>query len=127
MTARIDHVVTSGTFTLDGETFDVDNNVWVLGDDTECLVIDAPHDVEQIVALVGDRTVRAIVCTHAHDDHIRFAPQLAQRVGAPILLNPDDLVLWDLTHPERRPDGELSDGQVPVSYTHLTLPTTPYV
>ena len=43
MPARIDHGVTSGTFTLDGETFDVDNNVWVIGDDTECLVIDAPH------------------------------------------------------------------------------------
>jgi len=28
MTARVDHTVTSGTFSLDGETFDVDNNVW---------------------------------------------------------------------------------------------------
>ena len=27
---------------LDGETFDVDNNVWVVGDDDECVVIDAP-------------------------------------------------------------------------------------
>ncbi|RUP37504.1 MAG: MBL fold metallo-hydrolase, partial [Gordonia sp. (in: high G+C Gram-positive bacteria)] len=26
---RVDHAVTSGTFSLDGETFDVDNNVWV--------------------------------------------------------------------------------------------------
>ena len=45
--ARIDHTVTSGTFSLDGQTFDVDNNVWVVGDDTECVVIDAPHDVER--------------------------------------------------------------------------------
>ena len=35
MTARVDHGVTSGTFSLDGQTFDVDNNVWVVGDDTE--------------------------------------------------------------------------------------------
>ena len=41
--ARIDHAVISGTFSLDGQTFDVDNNVWVIGDDTECVVIDAPH------------------------------------------------------------------------------------
>jgi hypothetical protein len=27
--ARVDHAVTSGTFSLDGQTFDVQNNVWV--------------------------------------------------------------------------------------------------
>ena len=37
MSVRIDHAVTSGTFSLDGETFDVDNNVWVVGDDEECV------------------------------------------------------------------------------------------
>ncbi|MDT4949507.1 MAG: hypothetical protein QOJ37_2102, partial [Pseudonocardiales bacterium] len=31
MSARIDHTVTSGTFSLDGGTWDVDNNVWVIG------------------------------------------------------------------------------------------------
>jgi glyoxylase-like metal-dependent hydrolase (beta-lactamase superfamily II) len=111
MTARIDHTVTSGTFSLDGETFDVDNNVWVLGDDHECLVIDAPHDVDAILKLVGDRKVVAIVCTHAHDDHVRYAPQLADATGAPILLNPDDAEVWNLSHPDRKPDGELRDGQ----------------
>ena len=29
--ARIDHAVISGTFSLDGKTFEVDNNVWVIG------------------------------------------------------------------------------------------------
>ena len=48
-TCAIDHGVTSGTFSLDGETFDVDNNVWVVGDDDECVVIDAPHDVDAIL------------------------------------------------------------------------------
>ena len=48
MSARIDHAVTSGTFSLDGETFDVDNNVSVLGDDDECVIIDAPHDLDAI-------------------------------------------------------------------------------
>ncbi|RKT82275.1 hydroxyacylglutathione hydrolase [Saccharopolyspora antimicrobica] len=112
MAARIDHTTTSGTFSLDGQTFDVDNNAWVVGDDAECVVIDAPHDVEAIRALVGDREVRAVLCTHAHDDHVRRAPELAEAVGAPILLHPDDMVLWRLTHPERQPDGELADGQV---------------
>ena len=109
--ARIDHAVVSGQFTLDGETFDVDNNIWVVGDDTECVVIDAPHDVDAIMAVVGDRRVAAIVCTHAHDDHVRVAPALSERASAPILLHPDDGPLWTLTHPDRRWDGNLRDGQ----------------
>ncbi|GAB7039773.1 MULTISPECIES: MBL fold metallo-hydrolase [Catenuloplanes] len=111
MPARIDHTVTSGTFSLDGQTFDVDNNVWVLGDDTECVVIDAPHDVDAILRVVGGRTVKAILATHAHDDHVRRAPALAEATGAPIWLHPDDLVVWRLTHPDVTIDGELSDGQ----------------
>lgn len=111
MTIRVDHTVTSGTFSLDGQTFDVDNNVWVVGDDTECVVVDAPHDVAAIRELVGDRRVLAVLATHAHDDHVRAAPELARATRAPILLHPDDRVLWDLVHPGTPPDGELADGQ----------------
>ncbi|WP_369141986.1 MBL fold metallo-hydrolase [Streptomyces sp. R44] len=109
---RIEHLVTSGTFSLDGGTWDVDNNVWIIGDDDEVIVVDAAHDAEAIARALGGRTLRAIVCTHAHDDHIDAAPELAARTGAPILLHPDDLPLWKQTHPDRAPDGELADGQV---------------
>jgi glyoxylase-like metal-dependent hydrolase (beta-lactamase superfamily II) len=109
--ARIDHAVLEGTFSLDGETFDVDNNLWVVGDDTECVVIDAPHDVDGILAVVAGRTVKAILCTHAHDDHVRVAPALRERVNAPILLHPDDRPLWELTHTDELWDADLSDGQ----------------
>ena len=112
MTARIDHLVTSGTFSLDGGTWEVDNNVWLVGDDDEVLVIDAAHDAQAIAAAIGDRTLRAIVCTHGHDDHIDAAPELAQRFGAPILLHPADAHLWGMKHTDRRPDADLSDGQV---------------
>ncbi|MFC9221731.1 MBL fold metallo-hydrolase [Streptomyces hygroscopicus] len=88
--ARVDHAVVGGTFSLDGQTFAVDNNIWVVGDDTECVIIDAPHDVAAILSVVGDRTVQAILCTHAHDDHIRVAPELRERADAPIMLHPDD-------------------------------------
>jgi glyoxylase-like metal-dependent hydrolase (beta-lactamase superfamily II) len=110
VSARIEHLITSGTFSLDGGTWEVDNNVWIVGDDTEVVVIDAPHDADAIVDAVGDRTVVAIACTHAHDDHVRVAPDLAERTGAPILLHDDDLPVWALTHPDRRPDGSLRDG-----------------
>lgn len=123
---RIDHGVTSGTFSLDGQTFDVDNNVWVVGDDDECVVIDAPHSVEGIREVIGGRRVLAIVCTHAHDDHVRVAPQLADAVDAPVLLHPDDAPVWQLTHPDVEPDGPLSDGKrIVVGDTALEVLHTP--
>ncbi|MEU8421744.1 MBL fold metallo-hydrolase [Micromonospora sp. NPDC048835] len=126
MTARVDRAVTSGTFSLDGQTFDVDNNVWVIGDDRECVVLDAPHDVAAIRALVGDRRVRAILATHAHDDHVRVAPELAEATGAPVLLHAADRVLWDMVHPHLPPHGELHDGQViEVAGTTLRVLHTP--
>ncbi|MEV6110525.1 MBL fold metallo-hydrolase [Streptomyces sp. NPDC051940] len=124
--ARIERLVTSGTFSLDGGTWDVDNNVWLVGDDEEVLVIDAAHDADAIAAAVGDRRVTAIVCTHGHDDHVGAAPALAERTGAPVLIHPDDLVLWKLTHPSREPDGHLADGQrLTVAGTDLTVLHTP--
>lgn len=125
MTAQIDHTVTSGTFSLDGETFDVDNNVWVVGDDAECVVIDVPHDVAAIKELVGDRRVLAVLCTHAHDDHVRLAPELGREVSAPVLLHPDDTAVWQLTHPSA-PDGELVEGQrIAVAGVDLEVLHTP--
>ncbi|MEU4556045.1 hydroxyacylglutathione hydrolase [Micromonospora violae] len=126
MSARVDHAVTSGTFSLDGQTFDVDNNVWVIGDDRECVVLDAPHDAAAIRALVGDRQVRAILATHAHDDHVRVAPELAEATGAPVLLHAADRVLWDMVHPHLPPHGELHDGQsIEVGGTTLRVLHTP--
>jgi glyoxylase-like metal-dependent hydrolase (beta-lactamase superfamily II) len=126
VTARVDHGTTSGTFSLDGETHDVENNVWVVGDDTECVVVDAPHDVEEILEVVGDRRVKAILCTHAHDDHVRVAPALRERVQAPIFLHPDDRPLWELTHDDELWDVDLADGDVvEVAGTNLRVLHTP--
>ena len=123
---RIDHAVSAGTFSLDGETHQVDNNLWVVGDDQECVVIDAPHSVDDIMALVGDRTVKAILCTHAHDDHVRAAPALRERVVAPILLHPDDRPLWELTHTDHLWDMDLADGfEFSVGGTTLRVLHTP--
>ena len=126
MTARIDHAVSSGTFSLDGETFEVDNNIWVIGDDHECVVIDAPHNVADIMAVVGDRKLLAILCTHAHDDHVRVAPQLRAGTGAPIHLHPAERPVWELTHPDLAWDLDLADGQeITVAGTTLRVLHTP--
>ena len=126
MSVRVDHTTTSGTFSLDGETHEVENNVWVVGDDVECVVIDAPHDVARILAVVGDRQVKAILCTHAHDDHVRVAPRLRSETQAPIFLHPDDRPVWELTHPGELWDVDLADGQVvEVAGTRLRVVHTP--
>jgi glyoxylase-like metal-dependent hydrolase (beta-lactamase superfamily II) len=108
--ARVDKVVTSGTFHLDGGAWDVDNNVWLLGDDEQVLIVDAAHDADAIADAANGREVVAIVCTHAHDDHVNAAPALSAKVDAPVLLHPADDVLWRLAHAEARPAAELADG-----------------
>jgi len=104
-------VVTSGTFSLDGGTWAVDNNVWVVGDDDECLIIDAAHDSRAILAAVAGRRVVAVLLTHGHDDHIGAVGELADATGAPTYLHPADRVLWDMVQ-RVIPDGELADGDV---------------
>ena len=98
MTARIDRVVTSGVFSLDGEDFDVDNNVWLVGDDVDVVIVDAAHDAATILAAVGGRNVAAIVCTHAHNAHVNAVRDLVAATGATVRLHPDDTVLWDVVN-----------------------------
>ena len=88
----------------------LENNVWIVGDDREVLVIDASHEPDPIIAAVGRRQVTAIVCTHGHHDHVNVAPALARAFDAPVALHPDDLVLWESSHPDREPDIVLAEG-----------------
>jgi len=108
----IEHLTTAGTFSLDGQDFAVENNVWFVGDDREVVVIDAPHEADSILAAVGDRRIVAVVATHGHNDHINAAAAVADAAGAPIYLHAADLVLWHQVYPDRMPDGALTDGMV---------------
>ena len=109
---RIDLVRTNGVFTLDGQSFDVENNIWLVGDDEEVLVIDAAHEAGPIAEGIAGRRVVAVVCTHGHNDHINAALDLAAAVGGPpIALHDDDRMLWEQVHGGRDPDLSLKDGQ----------------
>lgn len=125
MSARIDRVVTSGIFSLDGQDFEVDNNVWLVGDDAEVVVVDAAHDAAAILAGVGDRTVVAIVCSHAHNDHVNAVRDLVAATGAPVRLHPDDRMLWDVVNADVE-FVPLADGdQIEVGGTTLYVVHTP--
>jgi glyoxylase-like metal-dependent hydrolase (beta-lactamase superfamily II) len=125
VSARIERLVTSGVFSLDGQDFDVDNNVWLVGDDTEVMVVDAAHDAPAILAAVGGRRLTGIACTHGHNDHINAAAAVADATGAPIWLHLDDRMLWDVVNPGREPR-ELKDGQeLTVAGVTLTVLHTP--
>ncbi|MDW3217275.1 MAG: MBL fold metallo-hydrolase [Acidimicrobiales bacterium] len=106
----IELVTTDGIFALDGGEWDVTNNIWIVGDDREVMVFDAAHDHQPIVDAVNGRRVTAIVLTHGHNDHINAATALRDAVDAPILLHPDDRMLWDVVYPNADPDGEVVPG-----------------
>ena len=103
-------VTTTGLFRLDGGEWEVTNNNWLVGDDREVLVIDAGHDHAPIVEAVAGRRVTAILLTHGHNDHIDSAVALRERVDAPIMLHPDDRMLWDMVYAAEAPDRDLEHG-----------------
>lgn len=107
----IQRVVTSGVFELDGGSWEVTNNIWIVGDDSQVVVFDAAHTAQPIIDAVAGRDVVAVVCTHGHNDHITVAPQLGEVFDAPVLLHPADAMLWAMTHPDRS-FRDVTDGQV---------------
>ncbi|WP_270886191.1 MBL fold metallo-hydrolase [Pedococcus sp. 5OH_020] len=122
---RVERVVTSGTFNLDGGSWEVENNVWVVGDDDECVIIDAAHDAVPIIESVDQRRVQAILLTHAHDDHIGVVGDVRTHTSAASWLHPADRMLWDRVH-SFPPDRELADAQdLEVAGTSVRVLHTP--
>ena len=102
-------------------------NCSILGDETsrEAIVVDPGDEIPRILQVLERHqlTVKQIVVTHAHIDHIAGAYRLKQLTGAPILYNKRDLPLvammeeqagWiGVTTPEVvPPDDSLEDGDL---------------
>lgn len=110
--STVQRLRTSGILHLEEGEFDVENNVWIVGNDESAVVIDASHQYETIACGLGDRELMAIVATHGHSDHVNAAVDLADLTDCPILLHPDDTELWHQIHPGREPDAPLLHGEV---------------
>jgi hydroxyacylglutathione hydrolase len=102
-------------------------NCSILGDETshEAIVVDPGDEIDRIVALLAKHnlTVKQIIITHAHIDHIAGAHRLKQLTGAPILYNKNDLPLVKMmdvqagwlgmsTPTVHAPDDTLDDGKL---------------
>ena len=74
-------------------------NCSVIGDETsqEAIIIDPGDNVEQILGILQRHhlTLKTIVVTHAHIDHIGGAARLRAATGAPVYMHQDDAMLSD--------------------------------
>ena len=109
-TPRIELLRTQGTLWREAEGFSIENNVWIIGSDTEAIVIDAAHDAAEIAEAVGERTVHGILLTHGHEDHVNAALETAAKLDAPLFLHAGDEFLWREIHAEAETPLELTHG-----------------
>lgn len=74
-------------------------NCSILGDENsgDAIVVDPGADIDDIMALVQQHnlTVRQIVITHAHIDHIGEVADIKRRTGALVAMHPGEQALYD--------------------------------
>ena len=89
-----------------------ERNVWFVGDDTECAVIDPAGAVGELFGHCETRRLRAILWTSLRPESVATGITLADRTGAVTYLHTDDLVIWRESEPERRPQSTVPRGLV---------------
>ena len=93
-------------------------NCSIVGDEQthEAMVIDPGDQIEEILAILRQEnlSLKYIVVTHAHIDHVGGAMKLKAATGAPILLNQNDVALLKLLDVQATWLGMRPPGQVQV-------------
>ncbi len=98
----------------------LDTNILIVEDASSgsAIVVDAADDADAIEEAVSGLDVRAIVTTHGHWDHHQAAPELAERLGVPILMHSADRAITDLeAHPLEPGLFTLGDAGITVVHT----------
>jgi glyoxylase-like metal-dependent hydrolase (beta-lactamase superfamily II) len=90
-----------------------ERNVWIVGDDEECIVIDVAGEPGPVLEAVGERRLTAVLCTHADPDRLAAVPELLEahprmRIG----LHHDDLALCAEALLDVHPSLVLVDGDI---------------
>jgi hydroxyacylglutathione hydrolase len=93
-------------------TSDGERNVWFVGDDAECAVIDPAGALGDLLGHCDTRQLRAILWTSLRPESVQTAISLANHTGAVTYLHNDDLVIWRQAEPELRPQSSVPQGLV---------------
>jgi len=109
---RVERLDSSGVQTVDDDEHEVETATWIVGDDSEVIVIDPAHDAEAVLKAVGDRDILMVICTGGYDDHTAAAPEVAERDDAPIALHSRDRLRWKEKHPDVDVDVSVENGGV---------------
>ncbi|MGC3952673.1 MAG: MBL fold metallo-hydrolase [Propionicimonas sp.] len=98
---QITRLVTAGNHDPQGPP-NHENNIWLIGDDTEVIVIDPAHDPAAVLRAVGGRRIAAVLLTHGHWDHVRAAPAFTELTGVVPHLAAQDDFLWRQSNGDAR-------------------------
>ena len=68
----------------------ISNNVYLISDGKTNFVVDPSCKIDDIMEMVGERKIEAIVLTHRHQDHVGAAKALRDRTGATVIASAID-------------------------------------
>ncbi len=103
----------------------LEENCYIIGDSKtkQAIVVDPGDEPDRIIDLIKENgfDVKSIICTHAHFDHIGAIGDIKKATGAKILLNNEDIELYEKVRDQAaiwgyelddmpEPDGFLNEG-----------------
>src|SRR5947209_4253683 len=99
----------------------MDNNVYILvcPSTNESIIVDAANDAARILDAVAGTTVRYILQTHGHADHVQALIELKEATGAPVAAHPADAAMLPIPPEILLQDGDrISLGANEISVLH---------
>jgi len=96
----------------------MDNNVYLLAVGDEALLIDGSNEADAILSELGARTLRTIVQTHTHGDHIQALPDLVAKTQPRVLVHPSDAGRMPVEHTMLNDGETVSIGGIDLEVRH---------